>query len=119
ATLLELELSVTVISPQVTEKIKHWYEANKLEWMKKKFTSGDINAAAVIIAATNYRQVNMEVFQSAQDNQLINLVDQPDLSDFHFPAIWTIGKLLVSVSTSGASPGLTKKVNQAIANLFP
>jgi precorrin-2 dehydrogenase/sirohydrochlorin ferrochelatase len=43
---------------------------------------------------------------------LVNVEDRPELCDFHVPAVVRRGDLLVSVSTSGRSPGLAKLVRQ-------
>lgn len=118
-TLLQLQLTVYVVSPQVTAEIKRLHEQHKLRWLKKDFTEDDLTDATVIIAATNCTQVNMQIFHSVKNNQLVNLVDRPDLSDFHFPAICSRGQLLISISTSGASPGLAKKIKHDIDIMFP
>ncbi len=41
---------------------------------------------------------------------LVNVEDRPELCDFHVPAVVRRGDLLISVSTSGKSPGLAKLV---------
>jgi precorrin-2 dehydrogenase/sirohydrochlorin ferrochelatase len=45
---------------------------------------------------------------------LVNVEDRPELCDFHVPAVVRRGDLLISVSTSGKSPGLAKLVRQWI-----
>ena len=50
---------------------------------------------------------------------LVNVEDQPDLCDFHVPAVVRRGDLLISISTSGRSPGLTKLIRQWIEQALP
>jgi precorrin-2 dehydrogenase/sirohydrochlorin ferrochelatase len=45
---------------------------------------------------------------------LVNVEDHPELCDFYVPAVVRRGDLLISVSTSGKSPGLAKLVRQWI-----
>jgi precorrin-2 dehydrogenase/sirohydrochlorin ferrochelatase len=45
---------------------------------------------------------------------LVNVEDRPELCDFFVPAVVRRGDLLVSVSTSGKSPGLARLVRQWI-----
>jgi precorrin-2 dehydrogenase/sirohydrochlorin ferrochelatase len=45
---------------------------------------------------------------------LVNVEDRPELCDFHVPAVVRRGDLLISISTSGKSPGLAKLVRQWI-----
>ena len=46
------------------------------------------------------------------------MVDNPEESDFILPAVVNQGKLSITVSTSGASPILAKKIKQEIADQF-
>jgi precorrin-2 dehydrogenase/sirohydrochlorin ferrochelatase len=50
---------------------------------------------------------------------LVNVEDQPDLCDFFVPAVVRRGDLLISISTSGKSPGLAKLVRQWIERILP
>jgi precorrin-2 dehydrogenase/sirohydrochlorin ferrochelatase len=45
---------------------------------------------------------------------LVNVEDRPELCDFYVPAVVRRGDLLISISTSGKSPGLAKLVRQWI-----
>ena len=44
----------------------------------------------------------------------VNVEDRPELCDFYVPAVVRRGDLLISVSTSGKSPGLAKLVREWI-----
>ena len=57
----------------------------------------------------------MQVYENTSNQQLINVVDRPDLSSFIVPASFRRGKLAVAVSTSGAMPGLSRKIKQELA----
>lgn len=116
--LLPLEVRVIVISPKVTADIARWHEQNRLHWKEKEFTPLDIQDAKIIIAATNKAKVNERVYEARSSDQLVNLVDRPDLSDFFFPAIVRRGKLLLSISTSGASPTLTKQIKKQLEKVY-
>lgn len=101
---------VTVISPEVTEKIKRLASDRTIYWSKKCFEPKDIYHAFIIIAATNNKEVNLQVYKTTNKSQLINIVDDPIRSNFIVPSTVHRGKLIISVSTSGASPGLSKKI---------
>lgn len=116
--LLQLDTTLFVISPEVTEAIIKWHGQNRLHWKAKCFESTDIKNAAIVIAATNDPKVNLQVYEAAKNSQLINLADRPDLSNFYFPAVFRRGKLIMSVSTSGASPGLTRQIKQGLAEIY-
>lgn len=116
--LLEVEVNIIVISPRVTADIKTWHEQKRLQWKAKCFEPIDIKKAAIIFAATNQPNVNLQVYEAAEKHQLINLADRPDLSDFFVPALFRRGKLIVSISTSGASPGLSRQIKQQLSTIY-
>ncbi|OIJ10797.1 hypothetical protein BKP37_17195 [Anaerobacillus alkalilacustris] len=116
--LLETGAKITVISPTITNTIKANVAQEIVKWKQKEFFSEDIDDAFLIIAATNSPKINLQVLESCNDQQLINLVDNPVQSNFIVPATITRGKLSISVSTSGASPGLAKKIICEIANQY-
>ncbi len=49
---------------------------------------------------------------------LVNVEDQPDLCDFHVPAVVRQGDLLLTVSSAGRSPGLVKLIREWLAARF-
>lgn len=116
--LLEANAEITVVSPQLHEKIIAAFNDNLLIWKQKHFEPADLSDAFLIIAATNQAAVNLHVYESATNQQLINIVDRPELSTFIVPASIRRGKLTLAVSTSGAMPGLSRKVKQELATQY-
>jgi len=49
---------------------------------------------------------------------LVNVEDQPELSDFHSPAAVRRGDLLLTVSTGGRSPGLARRLGRFLGEVF-
>ena len=90
----------------------------KLLGRKKDFTAEDIQDAFLVIAATNQPEINLSIKKAAAPHQLVSMVDNPEESDFILPAVVNQGKLSITVSTSGASPILAKKIKQEIADQF-
>jgi precorrin-2 dehydrogenase/sirohydrochlorin ferrochelatase len=116
--LLHAKAHVTVISPTVTDEIAEWASLTHLHWIAREFEAGDVQGAFLVIAATNLAKVNEEVYHSLSKNQLINMVDRPDLSNFIVPSSVHRGKLVIAVSTSGASPGLSRKIRQELSEAY-
>ncbi|SEN25622.1 precorrin-2 dehydrogenase / sirohydrochlorin ferrochelatase [Mesobacillus persicus] len=116
--LLQAGGSVVVVSPDVTEPIKQWAKDMQLTWISKDFEPRDVNDAFLVIAATNQRDVNEKVFQAVNEYQLINIVDHPEKSNFIVPSTFRQGHLTIAISTSGASPGLAKKIKRDLANQY-
>lgn len=105
---------VVVISPDVTDKLEDLAKQKQIQWIPKAFTEEDVSFALLIFAATDCPEVNQSVKKAAGPNQLVIIVDDPDHSDFHTPGKIQRGKLCITVSTSGASPTLTRKIRERL-----
>jgi precorrin-2 dehydrogenase/sirohydrochlorin ferrochelatase len=106
--LLKAGAKVTVISPDIREQMNDLWNENCVDWIQKNFEADDLHGAFIVIAATNDKEVNLSVAENTGINQLVNVVDQPELSTFHVPATLTRGDLTISVATGGASPTLSR-----------
>lgn len=116
--LLPAAPKITIISPTVTEEIKHLVEQGSIHWKQKQYEEGDITEAFLVFAATNDHEVNETIANAISENQLANIVDIPQQSSFIVPATVRRGKLIIATSTSGASPGLARKIKRDIAANF-
>lgn len=110
ASLMQAKANITVVSPEFTKEILQWNEANLLSIKKKPFDTDDVKDAFLVVAATNSSQINLQVFDALNPNQLINIVDHPELCNFIVPTTIHRGKLTIAISTSGSSPLLAKKI---------
>ncbi|QKG83948.1 hypothetical protein GXN76_05295 [Kroppenstedtia pulmonis] len=109
---------VTIISPEVHPVLQEWIRAGKIDWKQKKYTGDKLEDAWVVVAATDSADVNRRVALSARSHQLVNVVDQPELGNFHTPAKLNRGRLILAVSTGGASPTLACKIRDHLAKIY-
>ena len=116
--LLKAGAKVTVISPDIQEQMNDLWNENRVDWVQKKFEADDLHGAFIVIAATNSKEVNLSVAENAGVNQLINIVDEPELSTFHVPATLTRGDLTISVATGGASPTLSRIIRSELEEKY-
>lgn len=118
-TLLSHLARVTVISEDLTEELKKVFDNGEIDWIQKKYESGDIKDAALVFAATDSREVNLIVAQEAQEaGILINIADCPELCDFIVPSKVEQGDLTIAISTNGKSPALAKKIREQLDKQF-
>ncbi|MGN7476277.1 precorrin-2 dehydrogenase/sirohydrochlorin ferrochelatase family protein [Solibacillus silvestris] len=108
--LLPTNAQITVVSPTVTDKLKTYIDEGRAVWKRKLFEPADLDDAALIFAATNDEAVNDAVEEATQHWQLLNRADALGRMDFMNPAVVRRGDFVVTVSTTGASPALTRKV---------
>jgi len=118
ASLLPAKANIVVVSPTLDESLLPLAELGQITWREKEFEARDLDDATLIIAATNDTSVNEAVQEAAQHWQLINRADAQAESDFITPATVRRGPLVLTVSTSGASPALARKIKADLEEQF-
>jgi precorrin-2 dehydrogenase/sirohydrochlorin ferrochelatase len=118
--LLHFQTQLTVISPEISERLRKLEQEGQITVMRKEFSVDDLDGAFLAIAATSERKVNDSIYEYAVSNGIwVNVVDSPEQCTFIFPSIVKRGGLVVGICTSGAYPALSKAIRQKIENLLP
>ncbi len=118
-TLLEVGATVWVISPQVTDKLQHLAEQAVISCYLRDYRAGDLHGAFMAVGATDNQQVNRQIARdAAAANILVNIVDQPQLCNYIVPASVIRGELVISISTGGNSPALSRHIRQQLERQF-
>ncbi len=113
--LLEAGADVTIVSPDLTSKLQELSRTGKISHRRKTYDDHDISGAFIVIAATGIPEVNAGVARACKSRHiLVNVAAPPEESSFIVPSIVERGELLMAVSTSGASPALSKKIRQEL-----
>ncbi len=111
--LLDSGAKIIVISPDATQDIRSFAERGQIELDLRKYQEGDLQGAFLVIAATNDRVVNQEIFEEAEKQDiLLNAVDDMPRCSFIAPSIVEKGPVTVAISTGGASPALARKLRE-------
>lgn len=117
------EAKITIIAKAVLPPVQILLKNNPnadVTIIQKEFEVTDANGFDLIIAATNFKDVNIQVQQSAKlYKTLVNVADTPDLCDFYLGAIVTRGNLKVAISTNGQSPTFAKRFRQLLEEVLP
>jgi precorrin-2 dehydrogenase / sirohydrochlorin ferrochelatase len=117
--LLEQGADITLISPDIIPELCALSEEKKIIWKKRGYCSGDTAGFFLIIAATDDKEVQKQVYKEAQEAELlINVADVPDLCNFILPANVVRGDLNISISTGGKSPALARKLRIDLEEQF-
>lgn len=110
---------VTVISPDLTEKLQNLAADGTISWKKRPYQHGDIQGAFMVIAATDDPKAQDEVFSEAEKyNILLNVADVPKKCNFILPALAKRGDLTIAISTAGKSPALAKKMRRELQKSY-
>ncbi len=107
--LLEASGSVYVVSPKATPAIKRLAKNGDIKWIPRAVQRCDIRNAALVVSATNNRDLNKKVSQWGREFQiLVNVVDDSSISDFISPALLRFKKAIIAVYTDGKDPVLSR-----------
>lgn len=83
------------------------------------FKEDQVEGRTLVVAATNDRAVNRRVSEVCRERQIpVNVVDDPELCTFIFPAIAKKGPLLAAVTTGGKTPVATQYLRDEISKLM-
>ena len=117
--LLACDGEVTLIAPEAHPELVQLALEGSIRWERREYEAGDLDGALIAIAATDDTDLNVRVFEDAEERaMLVNVVDVPPLCNFILPAIVRTGPLAVAISTAGASPALAKRMKREIGELF-
>ena len=117
--LLACDASVTLVAPEAHPALAELALEGSITWAQREYGPADLEGCLIVIAATADTDVNIRVFQDAEQRaMLVNVVDVPPLCNFILPAIVRTGPLAVAISTAGASPALAKRMKREIGELF-
>jgi precorrin-2 dehydrogenase len=117
--LLACDGEVVCIAPNACVEVRALAAEGSIEWIEREFEPADVGGKFMAIAATNNTDVNIAVYDAAEERaMLVNVVDVPSLCNFILPAIVRTGPLAIAISTAGASPALAKRMKREVSELF-
>lgn len=117
--LLQRDAKLTIISPQLSEKLRTWAEENKFEWIPRRYQEGDLEGAFLVIVAEFEGDENYRIYNDAEERGiLVNVMDDIPHANFSFGSIVKRGPLTISISTSGAAPTLAVRLRERFEKEF-
>ncbi len=118
--LIEVGAKVEIIAPEINTAITDLAEKHSLCLYQRKFNNADLEGAALVIAATDDKQLNKQVSEQAQKlNIPVNVVDQPELCSVVFPSIVDRSPVQIAISSGGTAPVLARMLRTRLESLIP
>lgn len=118
-TLLAHGAAVHVIARELTPALMRYVQGGEIRHLGREFEEADLDNAFVVVAATGDPSLNRRVSEVARKKGLlVNAVDQPSDCNFIVPSILKRGDLVISVSTSGKSPALARRIREGLEGMF-
>ncbi|RIZ69876.1 MAG: uroporphyrinogen-III C-methyltransferase [Methylococcales bacterium] len=111
---------ITVIANDIRQPVLNLEKTYQLTIIQKSFSPEDVLGFRLVISATDNRETNLLVANTAEaQNILVNVVDSPDLCRFIFPAIIDRSPIIAAVSSGGAAPVLARLLRAKIETIIP
>jgi uroporphyrin-III C-methyltransferase / precorrin-2 dehydrogenase / sirohydrochlorin ferrochelatase len=112
--------SITVIAPSLREELQKLVVSGAVKHIPSTFSAAHVDGAILVIAATDVHEVNVAVSTAARERRIpVNVVDDPVLSTFIFPAIVDRSPIIVAIGSGGESPVLARRVREQIESVLP
>lgn len=108
---------IKVISLNFIDKFKNI--ESKIEMIYDTYSEDYIKSSFIVVAATNNREINKKIGLYCRENgKLVNVVDDISLSNYTVPAYIKRGDLIISISTGGKSPSLSRKIKDELKEKY-
>ena len=118
-TLLDCGARVKVVSLETSEQLRDLAASGEIVLEERSYQSDDLSDMFLVIGATNDEKLNRQISSDADRlNTLCNIADRPEVCNFILPSIVHRDDLVITISTSGKSPALAKKLRKTLENQF-
>lgn len=117
--LLEAGADVTVVSPTLSPKLAELARTQKVRHLPRTFEEHDLAGIFLVVAATDSPEINTSVARVCRKKHvLVNVASPPEESSFIVPSVVERGDLVIAISTSGDSPGLSKRIRRELEERY-
>ncbi|HHB1395939.1 TPA: siroheme synthase CysG [Vibrio cholerae] len=118
--LLDAGARLTVVAPELDPELAELAANGSIEWLAGEFAPAQLAGKWLVVAATDQREVNALVYQSANQARIFaNVVDDPKRSSFIMPSIIDRSPLMVAISSGGKAPVLARLLREKLEALLP
>jgi len=119
-TLLLAGAAVRVVSPEFHSGIVALADGSDLCLVPSHYLDEHLDTVELVVAASDDRGLNEQVSKAAKRRRiLVNVVDDPELCTFIFPAIVDRSPLTIAIGTGGNAPVLARLLRAKIETLIP
>lgn len=118
--LASVGVRVDVVAKALSDAIIDMCDQHGFTYKTALYELRMIEGRRIVIAATDDDALNEQIATDCRRRGiLVNVVDNPPLCDFIFPALVRRGPLQVAVSTSGIAPTLARMIKQTLETIVP
>ncbi len=111
---------VRVVSREVHEALDRLVEEHQGQVVIGEYHAGLLDDVVLVVAATDDEALNQRVHYDATARRVpVNVVDNPALCSFVFPAIVDRSPIVIGISSGGQSPVLARLLRAKLETLIP
>lgn len=109
-----------VVAPDIEPELAELVEQGGGELRRDTYSADALDGVSLAIGATDDMGTNQQLHDDARARNIpVNVVDNPPLCTFIFPAIIDRDPILISISSGGASPVLARWLRAKIETMLP
>ena len=112
------QAAITFIAPHFSDEVLALAEEHGYRLIERKAVAEDFSKAILVVLATNDHEANQALRAELPAHQLVCVVDEANSGNVLFPATVRRGNLQIAVTSSGASPKLTRKLKRELEQQF-
>lgn len=110
---------ITVIADKIGHRVNAMRDLHDLTILQKSFRPGDLQEFSLVVSATDDNDINHLVAKTAKEQNIpVNVVDNPKLCSFIFPAIIDRSPIIAAVTTGGSAPVLARLLRAKIESVI-
>ena len=119
-TLLKFDCDITLVSPQLDSRLQALVDQNRITYINTDAQQEHVLTNHSIVAATNDAAINQQIATWAKALACpISIADDPQNSDFIFPAIIDRNPVTIAISSASESPALTRYLRNQLDAAIP
>jgi len=117
--LAKAAIRIKVIEKEAGGELKRLAGEIGAEVVNQPYQKELIEGAAIVIAATDDRQLNERIAADCRDMKILcNVVDCPELCDFYMPAVIRRKDLITAIGTTGKCPALASSLREKLEGII-
>ncbi|HEV3092571.1 MAG TPA: hydroxymethylbilane synthase [Candidatus Cybelea sp.] len=117
--LAEAGFPIAVVAERIGDRLRDLVQQCGGTFEERAYERGDLDGAALAVAATNDGDVNARVVADARAARvLVCDASAPERGDFTMAATLRVGDLTIAADSAGASPAFSQRVVRELADTF-
>ncbi len=119
-TLLKCKVSsITVVDKNIHERDFPYKNNKEILFFSREYSESDLDNHNLIFIATDNKDLNSSIATACNNKRILcNVISKPEEGSFTLPAIIQKENILLSVSTGGQSPALSRVLKEDIESFL-